>query len=116
MFVKRNGDGYQGGVNKMCRFVSADFFQLLFVCGQWHVFWVENNAALRLQYGGGSNTRISSRIDGTTENPTDDFTSYKEYVSISTPLVVSFRCTVELSPWKCSHLVIRVTRGPEHKQ
>ena len=59
--------------------VSADFFQLLFVCLQWRVFYIEMRGKVE-EYGGGSNKDILEEVEENKPNPVDDFLACKEYV------------------------------------
>ena len=65
-------------------FFSADFFQLLFVCLQWRVFYIENTNEVET-YGGGDNKEILEDVEANAENPVEDFISCKEYVIMSVP-------------------------------
>lgn len=60
-------------------FISADFFQLLFVCLQCRVFYIENTHQMEL-HGGGDNKDITEDVEAKVDNPTDDFLSCKEWV------------------------------------
>ena len=58
-------------------FFSADFFQLLFVCLQWRVFFIENKDNSE-EYGGGSNKNILEDVENNKPNPVEDFLACKE--------------------------------------
>ena len=55
-------------------FFPADFFQLLFACLQWRVFYLESRSQAE-EYGGGINKDILAEVESNTEIPVPDFTT-----------------------------------------
>lgn len=52
----------------------ADFFQLLFACLQWRVFYLESRTQAE-EYGGGLNKDILAEVESNAEIPVPDFTT-----------------------------------------
>ena len=52
--------------------ISADFFQLLFVCLQWNVFRIEKSRA-GSTYPGGDNYEATVDVENISENPVPNF-------------------------------------------
>jgi len=60
--------------------LSADFFQLLFVCLQWKVFSIEKYEESDAEGGCNRSVIPSIQKEPPDPNPREDFITYKEYV------------------------------------
>ncbi|XP_022080337.1 piezo-type mechanosensitive ion channel component 1-like [Acanthaster planci] len=76
-------------------FCFADFFQLLFVCLQLHVFRIEKNRGPA--YGGGDNYEAFVDIENIAENPVPNFTFSRSYLDTAKTLVFEYLFWVTLA-------------------
>ncbi|XP_071494350.1 piezo-type mechanosensitive ion channel component 2-like isoform X1 [Diadema antillarum] len=75
--------------------IVADFFQLLFVALQWHVFRNESNGDVKTK--GGDNYEVSVDVEKVEENPVPNFTFNKSYLDVAKNLIFGYMFYVTLA-------------------
>lgn len=69
-------------------YIVADFFQLLVVCLQWHVF--RNEGARDIIAGGGDNYEVSQDVENIHKNPVPNYTFNRSYLDLIKSLVFGY--------------------------